>query len=72
MRDGRPGFVTVMAQSDEPGGWREDKNRTGCVLDVTTGEPVTTGLAMPHSPRWHGGRLLVLNSGRGTLEAVDP
>lgn len=71
MRDGRPAFVTVMAQSDEVGGWRADKNTTGCVLDVAGGEPVTAGLAMPHSPRWHAGRLLVLNSGHGTLEEVD-
>jgi uncharacterized protein (TIGR03032 family) len=27
---------------------------------------------MPHSPRWHGGRLWVLNSGFGSLEVVDP
>jgi uncharacterized protein (TIGR03032 family) len=71
MRDGRPAFVTVMAASDEAGGWRADKNNTGSVLDVVTGESLTTGLAMPHSPRWHDGRLLVLNSGHGTLEAVD-
>jgi uncharacterized protein (TIGR03032 family) len=71
MRDGRPAYVTVMAQTDEAGGWREDKNTTGAVLDVASGEAVTTGLAMPHSPRWHEDRLLVLNSGHGTLEAVD-
>jgi protein O-GlcNAc transferase len=71
MRDGRPAFVTVMAQTDEPGGWRADKNRTGCVLDVASGAPITEGLAMPHSPRWHDGRLLVLNSGWGRLETVD-
>ena len=71
MRDGRPAFVTVMAQSDEGGGWRANKNEAGCVLDVASGEPVTTGLAMPHSPRWNADRLLVLNSGRGTLEEVE-
>jgi uncharacterized protein (TIGR03032 family) len=71
MRDGRPAFVTAMAQTDEAGGWRANKNETGCVLDVASGTPVTTGLAMPHSPRWHGDRLLVLNSGHGTLEEVD-
>jgi predicted O-linked N-acetylglucosamine transferase (SPINDLY family) len=71
MRDGRPAFVTAMSQTDEAGGWRADKNLTGCVLDVSSGEAVTTGLAMPHSPRWHGGRLLVLNSGLGTIESVD-
>jgi uncharacterized protein (TIGR03032 family) len=71
MRDGRPAFVTTMARSDEPAGWRADKNRTGCVLEVPSGEVISTGLAMPHSPRWYGGDLLVLNSGWGTLETVD-
>ena len=32
---------------------------------------VTTGLAMPHSPRWHHGNLFVLNSGMGRLESID-
>ena len=72
MRDGRPSAVTVLGRTDTPGGWRDDRNSGGCVLDVATGEPVTTGLAMPHSPRWHGGRMLVLNSGHGTLETIDP
>jgi uncharacterized protein (TIGR03032 family) len=71
MRDGLPAFVTVFAQTDAGGGWRADKNNTGCVLEVASGRTVTTGLAMPHSPRWHQGRLLVLNSGLGTLESVD-
>ena len=30
------------------------------------------GLCLPHSPRWHDGRLWVLNSGRGELLSVDP
>ena len=72
MRDGRPSVVTVLGRTDEPGAWRADKNAGGCVLDVASGQPVTAGLAMPHSPRWHRDRLLVLNSGHGTLETVDP
>jgi uncharacterized protein (TIGR03032 family) len=71
MRDGSPAFVTVMASTDEAGGWRKQRNETGAVLDVETGEPVTSGLAMPHSPRWHDGQLFVLNSGMGRLERVD-
>jgi uncharacterized protein (TIGR03032 family) len=71
MRDGHPAFVTVMARTDEPGGWRKARNDSGAVLDVPSGEPVTTGLAMPHSPRWHQGNLFVLNSGMGRLEHVD-
>jgi len=71
MRDGSPAFVTVLADTDDPGGWRRVPNDSGLVLDVDSGEVVTEGLAMPHSPRWHGGDLFVLNSGMGRLEQVD-
>jgi uncharacterized protein (TIGR03032 family) len=71
MRRGRPAFVTVMALTDSPGGWREARNEAGTILDVASGEPVTTGLSMPHSPRWHGDELFVLNSGMGRLERAD-
>lgn len=71
MRDGQPAYVTVMATTDDPGGWRTVRNDSGAILDVGTGEVVTAGLAMPHSPRWHDGNLFVLNSGLGRLERVD-
>lgn len=71
MRDGAPAFVSVMAATDEPGGWRQTHNHSGAVLEVASGETVTTGLAMPHSPRWHRGSLFVLNSGVGRLEHVE-
>ena len=72
MRDGTPTFVTVMAPTDEPHGWRAVRNDSGAVLDVSSGEAVTVGLSMPHSPRWHENTLFVLNSGCGRLESVDP
>ncbi len=71
MVDGRPRFVTAHGRSDEPAGWRRDKARGGVVVDVDSGEVVAPGLAMPHSPRWHDGKLWVLNSGAGTLGVVD-
>lgn len=71
LNDGRPALVTAMAATDTPGGWRDDKARTGRIIEVESGETVTAGLAMPHSPLLHRGRLLVLNSGLGTLERVD-
>jgi uncharacterized protein (TIGR03032 family) len=70
MREGSPAFVTVMAPTDTPNGWRKMPNH-GAVLEVTSDETVTTGLAMPHSPRWHEQNLFVLNSGLGRLERVD-
>lgn len=72
MRDGRPAYVSLFALSDEPGGWREgNRNDSGAVLEVPSGDVVTAGLAMPHSPRWYGEQLFVLNSGFGRLEHVD-
>src|SRR5207247_8012307 len=39
--------------------------------DVPSGEIVTRGLSMPHSPRLHDGRLWLLESGTGRLVLVD-
>ena len=71
MREGVPAFVTVMGQTDTAGGWRENKLTTGSVLHVPSGQVVTTGMSMPHSPRWHDGQLFVLDSGMGHLQRVD-
>ena len=40
-------------------------------MDVATGEVITRGLSMPHSPRWYAGRLWVCESGAGTLGLID-
>jgi uncharacterized protein (TIGR03032 family) len=71
MRDGKPAFVTVVAKSDVADGWRDRRRDGGCVLDVASGESVCEGLSMPHSPRWHNGKLWVLNSGAGEIGYVD-
>ncbi len=72
MIEGRPKYVTALGQSDEAGGWRDNKAAGGVLLDVDSGEAICTGLSMPHSPRWHDGRLWLLESGNGTLSTVDP
>jgi len=72
LENGVPKYVTVLARTDTPAGWRADKAKTGCLLDVPSGEPVLTGLCMPHSPRVHAGRTWVLDSGHGRLSLVDP
>jgi uncharacterized protein (TIGR03032 family) len=66
-----PCYVTALGTTDTPGGWRADKPRGGCILDVASGELITRGLSMPHSPRWHDGRLWVLESGTGGVVLVD-
>jgi len=71
MVDGEPRFVTCLGTTDVAGTWRKDKVTGGVVVSVPDGEIVARGLAMPHSPRWHNGRLWVLNSGHGQLGAID-
>lgn len=68
---GQPKFVTALGTTDTRDGWRADKPRGGCIIDVNSGEFVTRGLSMPHSPRWHDGKLWVLESGKGGLSVVD-
>jgi uncharacterized protein (TIGR03032 family) len=72
MHAGRCAYVTALGTTDTPAGWREKKGEGGCIIDVASGELVTTGLSMPHSPRVHAGKLWVLESGKGTLGCVDP
>jgi uncharacterized protein (TIGR03032 family) len=71
MVDGKPKYVTALGETDVPAGWRPNKAKGGALMDVDTGEVITRGLSMPHSPRWHGGRLWVCESGSGTLGYVD-
>lgn len=71
LRDGRVRYVTAVARSDVPEGWRERRADGGVVVDVHTGAVVADGLSMPHSPRWYRDRLWLLNSGRGEFGHVD-
>jgi uncharacterized protein (TIGR03032 family) len=69
---GEPRYVTALGTTDAVGGWRADKARGGVLLEVPSARVVAGGLSMPHSPRWHGGELWVLESGVGSLARIDP
>ncbi len=71
MIDCKPKYVTALGQTDSAGGWRSNKANGGILMDVETKETISTGLSMPHSPRWHDNRLLVLESGNGSLGMID-
>lgn len=71
LRDGQPAAVTALGDTDAPGGWRARKADGGVLLSVPDGEPLAAGLSMPHSPRWHQGRLWFLESGKGSLAYLD-
>ena len=71
MVDGEPKYVTAGSQSDVFDGWREHRQAGGVVIDIETNEIVCAGLSMPHSPRWHDGKLWLHNSGTGEFGFVD-
>ncbi|MBI1384331.1 MAG: TIGR03032 family protein [Rhizobiales bacterium] len=71
MDGGRPRYVTAVSKSDTIDGWRDRRASGGIVMDVERNEIICEGLSMPHSPRVHGGRLWLLNSGTGELGWVD-
>jgi uncharacterized protein (TIGR03032 family) len=71
-RFSKPSYVTALGATDTANGWRQDKAKGGCLMDVSSGELVARDLCMPHSPRWHDGRLWLLESGTGQLALIDP
>ncbi len=71
MREHKPAFMTAVSRSDVADGWRDRRAGGGIVLEVDSGEIVATGLSMPHSPRWHVGKLWVLNSGTGDFGTIN-
>jgi uncharacterized protein (TIGR03032 family) len=71
LREGKPRYVTTVSRSDVADGWREHRHNGGCVIDVESNEIIVSGLSMPHSPRWHQGKLWIANSGTGEFGYVD-
>ncbi len=72
LKEGRVQCVTALGRTDTEGGWRQNKRDGGLLIDVAANEVIAEGLSMPHSPRWHGGRLWLLESGTGSVGIVDP
>ncbi len=70
--DGKVRYATALGQTDTPFGWRGGMADGGIVMEVPSGRVVASGLSMPHSPRVIGGRLHVLEGGRGRVLQIDP
>jgi uncharacterized protein (TIGR03032 family) len=65
-------YVSALAESDKPEDWRDKRVNGGIIIDYASGEIVTRGLCMPHSPRVYDNKLWVLDSGQGQLKLIDP
>lgn len=69
--NGKPKYVTMVAQSDVLGAWRDHRRDGGIVMDVETNEVICTGLSMPHSPRIHDDKIWLLEAGSGYFGYVN-
>lgn len=71
MVNQQPQYVTALGETDQMGGWRSNKANGGILMDVPNNQIISRGLSMPHSPRWYGDRLWVLESGEGSIAICD-
>ena len=71
VRDRKIRKATALGETNEPGSWRKNKRDGGILIDGDLNEVISSGLSMPHSPRWHNDKLWLLESGDGTIGAVD-
>jgi len=69
--DGVPTWATACGSKDSSSGWRDQRADGGVVIHIPSNSIAVGGLSMPHSPRWHGGKLWLLNSGKGEFGYVD-
>ena len=67
----KPKYVSALGETDSIGGWRKNKANGGILIDVASNEIISRGLSMPHSPRYYGDRLWVLESGQGSISLWD-
>ncbi|SPE53250.1 TPR repeat-containing protein [Verrucomicrobia bacterium] len=69
---GQARYVTALAETDTPSGWRAVKHNGGCLIEVPSGRLLVRGLSLPHSPRVEGSQIFFLHSGKGELAVADP
>jgi len=72
MKDGKPKYVTTFNKLNESGVWKKEKKAEGTLIDIDTNEILLDNLAMPHSPRFHNGKIYLCESGLGTVYSLDP
>jgi uncharacterized protein (TIGR03032 family) len=71
IKDGVLRYVTASAETDVEEGWKKDVVGSGVVIDVSTNQIICKGLTRPYAPRWHDGKLWLLNSGKAQFGYVD-
>lgn len=65
-------YATAFGRFDQPRGWSwNQRNGTGILFRLDTGEDILTGLCCPHTPRFEAGQWIVCESMNSRLKAFD-
>ena len=72
FHENKPQYVTALAKSDSPEGWRKNRENGGVVIHVSSNSLIAEGLSMPHSPRLYDDKLYLLESAAGNLVCIEP
>jgi uncharacterized protein (TIGR03032 family) len=70
LENGKPRYICALGETDQAGGWRDNRAAGGCVIDMYTNQVMCRGLAMPHSLRVYDNALWVLSSGTGEMGII--
>ena len=71
LQDSEITWATACSTGNTATSWRNAREEGGVVVHIPTGAIAAAGLTMPHSPRWHQGKLWLLNSGTGELGWIE-
>jgi uncharacterized protein (TIGR03032 family) len=66
-----PRFVTALARSDTPDGWRNHGVNGGVLIDVTNQQILAENLCLPHSPRLSQNAVWLCESGTGRIISIS-
>jgi uncharacterized protein (TIGR03032 family) len=71
MQNGKPRYTTAFGRYNTAMGWKEKVGSGGILIDIESNEIILENLPMPHSPRFHDGKLYMLFSATGEVVKVD-
>jgi len=71
MEQGQPRYATAFNTGNTAASWRQNPDKEGVVLDISSAEVLCKGLAMPHTPRVYNDQLYLLQSAKGELNQID-
>ncbi len=67
MRDGKPRYVSAFSDGSQP----IQSAGAGVVFDIEHNAVAARGIDKPHSPRWHGGKIWICESGSQSVGTID-